>query len=85
MGSIKVRMDSENTSGSSVHGIQGAWGDTEGRIEMGPDRNWGLILEMCDKKSPKDIKQISDFIRCVCNLILATGYQNELRGEGMRG
>lgn len=49
MGSIKVRMDSGNTSGSSVHGIPGARGDTEGRIEMGPDRNWGLILEMCDK------------------------------------
>lgn len=49
MGSIKVRMDSENTSGSSVHGVQGAQGDTEGRIEMGPDRNWGLTLEMCDK------------------------------------
>lgn len=85
MGSIKVRMDSGNTSGSSVHGIQGAQGDTEGRIEMGPDRNWGLILEMCDKQSLKDVKQISDFIRCVCNLILATGYQNELGGRVGKG
>lgn len=76
-GGIKVRTALQNTSGSGEHGIQGTWGTlkTEPRWPLREGRTYSRV---CSKKSQKDYKRVSDFVRLEClNLILAAVNPNE--------